>query len=460
MAGRCRKVAPRDFFGDQPPQLKLAPAFAIITPMRAIHSLPFLATVAIAMAQTEEPTYQKLNEIFGAPIWADDNLWDDQDNAVAERLKWPSESRTSSLSSYRLYAGADVKVLGARPFSLALYGEERVPARFSLIFINKGDASGSFLTSDLDSFIQDKDARKAMQEKMKKALKEFPKQLKAEAEVIEAALTAGLGQPQRDKFGQSKATKEKVLRWDWKGHAILLAAPEDEYVGVHIMPVADADSGGKPQRVKDADLKPMLKQRVEKRPNGDVVVGQIPMVDQGPKGFCVPATWERFLRYMGIPADMYVLAMAGGTQFGGGTIVSIMTANAEDIVQRNGRRLESVSGGPNIRKLASYIDDGLPLMWSVLVDLKFERDLQFRTEDRKKVTDWADWTTKLKAARKAAKDLKPPRENGHMRMIVGYNPQTEELAISDSWGPEFQERWITIDEAEAITAGPIQLISW
>ncbi len=421
--------------------------------------IPMLWALA-ASASAEEPTFEALNKAFGAEIWADDNLWDDADADVAARAKVPQESKTATLSSYRLYAGADVRWLGARPFSVALYGEEGKAARFSIVFLNKGDVSGSFITSDLDSFAQDKDARKAMQEKMKKALKEFPKQLKAEEETIEKALTEALGEPQRDRFGQSKATREKVLRWDWKGHAILLAAPEDEYVGVRILPVAEADSGGKPERVKDTDLRAMLKGRVERRPNGDVVVTQIPMVDQGPKGFCVPATWERFLRYMGIPADMYVLAMAGGTQFGGGTIVSVMTANAEDIVQRNGRRLDSVSGGPNIRKLASHIDEGLPLMWSVLVDLKFERDLMYRTEDRKKVTDWNDWIAKLKEQRKAAKDLKPSRENGHMRMIIGYNAKTEEIAISDSWGPEFQERWLTVEEAEAIASGPIQLISW
>ena len=32
----------------------------------------------------------------------------------------------------------------------------------------------------------------------------------------------------------------------------------------------------------------------------NVVVTDIPMVDQGPKGYCVPATWERYLRYLGI----------------------------------------------------------------------------------------------------------------------------------------------------------------
>ena len=37
------------------------------------------------------------------------------------------------------------------------------------------------------------------------------------------------------------------------------------------------------------------------------------MVNQGPKGYCVPATFERVLRTMGIESDMYLLAMLGGT---------------------------------------------------------------------------------------------------------------------------------------------------
>ena len=63
---------------------------------------------------------------------------------------------------------------------------------------------------------------------------------------------------------------------------------------------------------------------VEKRANGDLVILNIPMVDQGPKGYCVPATFERCMRYMEIPADMYLLAMAGNTGMGGGTVISTL----------------------------------------------------------------------------------------------------------------------------------------
>ncbi len=42
-------------------------------------------------------------------------------------------------------------------------------------------------------------------------------------------------------------------------------------------------------------------------------------------------------------------------------------------------------------------------------------------------------------------------DHAHVCLIIGCNAATDEIAISDSGGPEFQERWITVDEAEDIT---------
>ena len=102
-------------------------------------------------------------------------------------------------------------------------------------------------------------------------------------------------------------------------------AQKDEYVALRIMSAKSADEGGK-SRVPDSEIVARSKTRVERRPNGDVVLKDIPMVNQGPKGYCVPATWERVMRYMGVPADMYVLAMAGNSGAGGGTSVAAIAA--------------------------------------------------------------------------------------------------------------------------------------
>ncbi len=47
-----------------------------------------------------------------------------------------------------------------------------------------------------------------------------------------------------------------------------------------------------------------------------------------------------------------------------------------------------------------------------------------------------------------------------MRMIIGYNAQTNELAISDSWGKSFTERWITLREAQSTSQNVLEYIQW
>jgi hypothetical protein len=45
-------------------------------------------------------------------------------------------------------------------------------------------------------------------------------------------------------------------------------------------------------------------------------------------------------------------------------------------------------------------------------------------------------------------------------LIIGYNRATDEIALSDSWGPSYAERWITADEAEAISQSAMAAITW
>ncbi len=395
------------------------------------------------------PDFAAMNEAFGIALWSDGSLWDDPAAETATRLGWPVESATSTDSSFRKYPGAADLVLGTRPYSLALYGEEEKVARVSMMFANKGDSvAGELLAGD---------ARATKD--LKKSIKSARAAIQQDAATIEGRLTALLGPPTADRFGQGRQTRESVKRWDWNGHAILLAAPEDEYVAVRILPSTVADLGGR-SRLPDAELRSRLLSRVEKRPNGDVVLKDMPMVDQGPKGYCVPATWERVMRYMGIPADMYVLAMAGDTTAGGGTSIDAITAGAREAVMRGGRRLDPENGKISIRTVRKYIDRGLPLMWAMYSMDALNKDLNARMVTRKAMEDPTAWTKSLDPARKAAKKIPVDINQGHMCMIIGYNEKTGEIAVSDSWGPDFAERWITEEEANAVSQGALMAINF
>lgn len=398
--------------------------------------------------------WQRLNALLGVALFADTNLWDDADAAVAERLGLPQESRTSLHASFRAYPDANARILGARPYSCALYGASGTVAYLSMVFANKGDIEGLSVGGD-------RTASRAARHVRKKALQTYQDKIRGDAATIQRTLTATLGKPTQLWFGEgSRDTTERVWRWNAGGHSILLSSPKDEYVAVRIVPRTLADNEGRAQRIDDATLRAALAARVRHRPNGDVVIGDIPMVDQGPKGFCVPATWERYLRYLGIPADMYVLAMAGETSAGGGTYLTAMEDNVKSLVMRHGRRIVTIHKPPKIRFIRGYIDQGIPLMWTLLVPRDFYMSLSARAKQRREVTDWNAWKKRLQATRVSADALRKNIEGAHICMIIGYNKNTGEIATSDSWGAGFEERWMTEAEAEAIGAQYLLGITW
>ena len=86
---------------------------------------------------------ETINEMFGHPLFEDGDLWQNQASEVAERLSWPRESETPFSSSYRAYPKEGARILGARPYSAALYGDDGKVTSLSIVFANKGDFFGS-----------------------------------------------------------------------------------------------------------------------------------------------------------------------------------------------------------------------------------------------------------------------------------------------------------------------------
>lgn len=416
-------------------------------PVRRLPVPVFLLLAAVAHAAPETATFEQINAACGAPLLADGSLWDDDADAVAVRLGLPEESRTTGQAGYRSYPPPEARFLGARPFSQSMLAEGGKPSGLSFVFANKGDA--------IDSVPGQPDNRSASARRAE--LRANRKAIEQDAETLEAALTALLGDPVKGSLGSGREMREKGLRWDWQGHSFLLASPRGEYTALRIVATDAVDAGGAP-RVSDAEMKEQLTSRIERRVNGDVILKDIPMVEQGPKGYCVPATWERAMRYMGIPADMYVLAMAGDTDAGGGTSTDDLAWAVKSAVSGAGRRMESPRVKFKPGGVAKFIDEGLPVMWAMFSTKEFNAAADGRIEDRKTMTDAGAWGESLEEAREASEDWPKDAKSGHVCMIIGYNEQSGEVALSDSWGPEFVERWVTIEEAEAVSQDRFYLI--
>ena len=363
----------------------------------------------------------------------------------ATTLQLPVESETKYQSSYRAYCTPQIQVLGANPKSIALIANEDHPDQLTLVFANKGDSAGQGMP------IKNGPVRASSLEKA------VAQAISADADSLRAKLSSLLGQPKKQMFGNFGKTRESAERWDCAGTAILLIEKPSEYVALRVLPSVSVDLAEKPQRISDVAMRERMKANVIHRPNGDIVVENIPMVDQGPKGFCVPATYARALLYAGVPADLYLLALLGRTDVGGGTSVFAMESSARALAATYGRSITSVSPNLDLAKLESFFEKGIPLTWAMYVDEGINRDLSLRLKERASADSDA-WNKILEPKRKAARSLRKNQKNGHVCLLIGCNRKTGELATSDSWGPEFIERWITVEEARALSQGDLGAI--
>ena len=405
---------------------------------------------SMTSSSASKVSFKRINEAVGQSLFEDNRLWDDTADEVGERLRWPVESSTSNSISCRLYADSSYRFLNARPYSAAFYGSPGEVSRFSLVFANKGDCFASAGVADEHfgdgSVTRDPEELTAMIER--------------DAETIAERLEDILGTPRRQNYGEGSA-KRKVSRWDWNGHSFLLSVAEGEFVSLAIEHSEVADRRGKQDKVADMHIRRIHEANVERRDNGDVVIRNIPMVDQGPKGYCVPATFERCMRYMEIPADMYLLAMSGSTGLGGGTVVSVLVNSVQKEVWGAGRTFKTLQAQPNFRDLQKLLDAGVPVLWGMHSTEWFNDTADRRTALRRS-TDTQSWKKIVgKAADKVADLPKPHRsENLHICIIHGFNKETEEIAFTDSWGPRFVERWIGVAEAEHFSHGICWLIDY
>ncbi|MCX8493901.1 MAG: C39 family peptidase [Chthoniobacterales bacterium] len=395
------------------------------------------------------PTAQEVNKALGISLFGSGPLWEENDAMVAGRLDWPAESRTSYETGYRWYPYSDnsaITVLGARALSLFLQGINNKVAKVSVLFANKGDVA--FYSSAQEAKAQSAIPNQPLMvtDHMLKGCQDAMRHDKA---TVEAALKALFGESKPARMGRFASTTESGQRWDWNGHTFVLVAPQNEYVALRILPTASIDDNDA-DRKAFAAAKANLSQRVKHKENGDVVITDLPMIDQGRKGYCVPATFERILRYYGLSEDMNILAMAGQTKAGGGTSVSAIEGATYTTLRDAGAIITQKNFSGSIQEIKSAIDAGKPLLFTHYSTEEFNKRVNERMTHRIAVTNWDDWSTRFLPSLKKTIPLKPDPEYGHICLIIGYNEKTREIAISDSWGRAAKERWMTEDEARQI----------
>jgi len=219
---------------------------------------------------------------------------------------------------------------------------------------------------------------------------------------------------------------------------------------------------------------------IERNPaSGEVRIKDVPMVDQGQKGYCVVASTERVMRYYGAEVDANELAQIANSDAERGTSSAAMLSALKKTASRLKVRVREVeeqdvkgilelikdynraakrAKSPELpdpgrmidvgaiysrmqlpilkdarthnkadldrfqRKVQTHVDQGIPLLWGVQLGLVSEKGV-------------------------------PQSGGGHMRLIIGYNTKTKEILFSDSWGAGHECKSMAMDDAWTITTG-------
>ncbi|RFC47618.1 MAG: Peptidase_C39 like family protein [Verrucomicrobia bacterium] len=282
------------------------------------------------------------------------------------------------------------------------------------------------------------------------------------------------------------ATRSEGFLWQAGGTAYLLefSAQKEvkardipfraEFIRLRTVPLGSGASPAKAGRATRAALPANVVQK-----DGDTFIQNIPMVDQGEKGYCVVATTARVFGYYGMQVDQHEIAQIANASAETGTSSSGMIESLGRIAGRfkvrvkthdemeypelgdlvedynriakrkNGREFSTAptvnlwmhfdAFDPEILKetrlkdgagfksfsaeVQRSVDAGVPLLWTVTVGIFPEQKIN------------------------------PQSRGGHMRLIIGYNTATNEILYSDSWGAGHELKRLGLAEAFCATHG-------
>ena len=218
------------------------------------------------------------------------------------------------------------------------------------------------------------------------------------------------------------------------------------------------------------------KRAIEKTPEGDVYLKDVPMVDQGPKGYCAVAATERVLRYFGTSVDQHQIAQLANTQQG------TDPESLKVALQRISRSLQiklTEQQEFNVKTFLKMVDD-----YNAMARRKGAVDIKLPVSGTINVADvFAEMDPKVLAAARVRNPaavgrfhdkavqyvnkkipllwsvmlgIVPEKEvlqagGGHLRLIIGYNDKTREILYTDTWGAGHELKRMSVDDAYTIT---------
>ncbi len=275
------------------------------------------------------------------------------------------------------------------------------------------------------------------------------------------------------------AVKLKSWEWKWDGGVLRLETSssgkkssfEGEFIRLNMAATAKAlNAGG----ARDTVRKSELRGSITTEEDGTVWLKGVPMVDQGMKGYCMPATLARIFAFYGMDkVDQHALAAVCDSNAGGGTTAYAMEQAMQDVCKKFHTKFivleDFISTHKSIiepyNKLAKREDKPtMTLMSDIFGTADAEILRKARAGKNSQVNKW------LKDIKKSIDGGSPviwlvmvgiyqeeiplPQDRGgHARLIIGYNLKNKTIIYTDSWGAEHARKTMPAADAIGMTMG-------
>lgn len=213
---------------------------------------------------------------------------------------------------------------------------------------------------------------------------------------------------------------------------------------------------------------------IVKTESGDVYIDNIPMVDQGPKGYCAVAAAARVFRYYGYETDMHRLANLAGTTENGTMsddmfgkmrrLSSVYHTKFIEYKKFDQRRFIKDIKGYNAMAKKEY-GPVVDLYGSVNPYDVYDPEIFLKFKCEKQKSDYKRFVSRVKECVKKGipviwtvqlgmyrePKLNPQASGGHLRLIIGYNEKQGQIIFSDTWGRGHEVKHLGAAEAWAQT---------
>lgn len=381
-------------------------------------SLPYLLlngffSLSYTCAQDKNEGF---NNELGFPLWIDNSLWDDQASFTARRLNLTGQANELS-SFYRSSPLGKINSFSAPLYAIDLYAEQGKLQKVVLGFINVADLS---VITPLGSS------------------SEFSEKSQKDYNVIRSILIKRLG---------SSSSRSLSEVWFWLDHEFLLTRGNSNLtLTIQKISTATTKDYEKALSLNSSRLPPTS--YLKRSGTGDIYISGLPPISQGNRNFCVPATWEKILRHYGLRLNVYDLAEQGGSK-AEGTYFFPFAKKMETLLRPSRYKVIYISPKNKDTERAaiySYLDQGLPIIWGL---------------DASNLPYWIERNpTRINQLPPSSQSLPPLPPAYHALLIVGYNKNYREYALSDSTelGSSKSHFWIKESEMNEFTVGEPKIV--